>query len=228
MFRYCILTINILVFTPIFSALIILVGIFDKTKVQTSKLVKLWSKVILRLTNITYTIDGIEKINNDNQYIIISNHHSAVDILITFALLPLSISFFTKKELFRIPLFGFAMKLAGMVPVDRFNKNKSKKSVNSAADKLAKTNISILNYPEGSRMPIGKLGDFKKGGFILAIESKISILPITLIYKKNVLYNKIRLVVDNPIDTLNYNVSERNILLNNVRNIIKSNLLLNE
>jgi len=224
MIRYILLVFNILFFTSIFSILIIIVGLFDKTKKNTGYLTRLWAKSVLRFTNISYEINGLENISNDNQYVIISNHQSAIDILVTFAALPLSISFFTKKELFFIPIFGWAMKSSGMVYVDRKNKNKSKESVSEALLKIDRTQLSILNYPEGTRTSFNRLNNFKKGGFILAIQSKYPIIPLTIVYNKDMINSKIRILVDNSIDTVNYEMSDRDILIDKVKAIIQSNL----
>ena len=224
MIRYILLVFNIIFFTFIFSILIIIVGLFDKTKENTGYLTRLWAKLILRFSNISYGINGLENISNKNQYVIISNHQSAIDILVTFAAIPLPISFFTKKELFFIPIFGWAMKSAGMVYVDRKNKNKSKKSVSEALIKIDRTKLSILNYPEGTRTSFNRLNTFKKGGFILAIQSKYPIIPLTIVYNKDMINSKIRILVDNSIDTVNYKMSDRDILIDKVKAIIQSNL----
>jgi len=213
MIRYILLTLNIIVFTPIFSIFVIFVGLFDSKKKYTSYLSRLWAKVILFLSFVNYSIEGLDKIVLKQKYIIISNHQSFLDILVTFSLLPLDISFFTKKELFYIPIFGWALLAAGMVPVDRFNKEKSKKSVDLALKHLNKTNLSILNYPEGTRTDFHSLDKFKKGGFILAIQSNIAILPISVVYNKKNVNNNIRLVVSDRIETLNYNVEQRDDLI---------------
>ena len=213
MIRYILLTLNIIIFTPIFSVLVIFVGLFDSQKKYTSYLSRLWAKIILLLSIVNYNVEGIDKLILGKKYIIISNHQSFLDILVTFSLLPLNISFFTKKELFYIPIFGWALLAAGMVPVDRYNKEKSKKSVDSALKYLKKTNLSILNYPEGTRTDFDNLGKFKKGGFILAIHSNIPILPISVIYNKNNVTNNIRLVVGDIIETLNYNIEQRDDLI---------------
>jgi len=224
MIRYLLLTFNILFFTCFFSVLIIIVGLFDKTKEKTGYLSHLWAKLILKFSNISYRISGLENISKGKQYVIISNHQSVIDILVTFASIPMPIAFFTKKELFLIPIFGWTLKSAGMISVNRQNKNKSKKSVDDALKKIKQTKLSILNYPEGTRTGFNRLKEFKKGGFILAIKSNYPIVPLTIIYDKNMINNEIRLVVDNSIDTLNYEMSDRNILIDKVKNIIQSNL----
>ena len=116
------------------------------------------------------------------------------------------------------------MKSAGMVYVDRKNKNKSKKSVSEALIKIDRTQLSILNYPEGTRTSFNRLNTFKKGGFILAIQSKYPIIPLTVVYNKDMINSKIRILVDNSIDTVNYKMSDRDILIDKVKTIIQSNL----
>ncbi|MBI45768.1 MAG: hypothetical protein CMG66_06370 [Candidatus Marinimicrobia bacterium] len=224
MIRYTLLILNIIIFTPLFSILVILVGLFDSKKKYTSYLSRSWAKVILFFSFVSYSIEGLDKIVLEQKYIIISNHQSFLDILVTFSLLPLDISFFTKKELFYIPIFGWALFLSGMISVDRFNKEKSKKSVDSALKYLKKTNLSILNYPEGTRTAFNNLSKFKKGGFILAIQSNIPILPISIIYSENNVTNNIRLVVDDIIETLNYNLEQRDDLIGITRTTIAKKL----
>jgi len=225
MIRQILLSINILIFTPIFSILIILVGIFDSKKKYTSILAKNWGRTILCLSSINYKIDNINIIDKNKKYIIISNHQSLLDILVTFASVPLNISFFTKKELFNIPIFGLAMKSAGMIYVDRYDKNNSKKCVNNTLDIINKNSLSYLIYPEATRTNYKLLKKFKKGGFILAIESTLSILPITLIYNNKKLANSsIRLVVGNTISTVNYNIDNKDTLISKTRDVIKSQL----
>lgn len=221
MIHYILLIFNIFIFTPLFSILIIIVGFFDKRKRFTPKLAKLWARLILKFSFVTYYVDGLDNVNHINKYVVISNHQSFIDILIAFASLPISLSFFTKKELFYIPVFGWALKASGMIPVDRYDKKKSKDSVSLALKKINSTNLSILNYPEGTRTNFDDLGTFKKGGFILAISSNIPILPITTIYDKKNITNKIRLVVDNAIETVNYDIEDRDMLIDKTKNIIK-------
>ena len=221
------LFINIIVSTIIFSFLVIIVGLFDSKKKYTGKIIKYWAKWILSACFINYKIKGLNKIENEKNYIIISNHQSAIDVIVTFALFPMPLSFFTKKELFYIPLFGWAMYLAGMVKVDRHNKKKSKKCVEDAIEKYHNTMLSFLIYPEGTRTSYEKLNEFKKGGFIFSIKAKGEVVPLTLIYEKNKFSNirrNVTLLVDSPISTLNYNVEQKDELIVKIKNIIKSNL----
>jgi len=215
-------------FTFLFSLIIVLIGFFDKNKKYTALLTKYWAKCILFCSFVKYDARGIDNIVKSNNYVLVSNHQSGFDILVTFAALNIPISFFTKKELFYIPLFGWAMKAAGMVYVDRFNKDKSKLSINDGLEKIENTFLSILVYPEGTRTKYNRLGEFKKGAFILSIESQKPILPLTLLYKNNpkkkLINSQITLLVDNPIDSLNYNIEQKDNLLVKVKEVIQSNI----
>ena len=77
-----------------------------------------------------------------------SNHESALDVLLGVACLPFDIIFLAKKELFRIPVFGWAMQAAGMIKIDRQNQEKAKQSVDKAVEKLTRAKFSTLLYPE--------------------------------------------------------------------------------
>jgi len=214
-------------FTLIFSVLILLVGFFDKNKKYTAILSKYWARSILFFSFIKYNVIGINNIIKSNNYVLVSNHQSGFDILVTFASLDIPISFFTKKELFYIPLFGWALKAAGMVYVDRFNKDKSKLSINDGLEKITNTFLSILVYPEATRTNYNELGEFKKGAFILSVESQKPIIPLTVLYKhdpKKIINYQITLLVGNQIDSLNYNIEQKDILLVKVKEVIQSNI----
>ena len=218
----------ILLFTILFVFPIIVVGLFDVRKECTGKLTKYWAKLILIFTFVDYGSNFNNQFKNDRNYILVSNHQSFLDILVIFALFDMPVAFFTKKELFYIPIFGWALKLAGMVYVDRQNKDKSKTSVDDGIKKLEKTSLSILVFPEGTRTEYSSLSKFKKGAFILGVKSKVPIIPITLIYNKKPQIDtfniKVRLFVDNPINTLNYNIEQKDFLLVKVKETINKNL----
>ena len=224
-FWYCTV---IMLFTILFVFPIIIIGLFDVKKQYTGRLTKYWAKFILIFTFIDYDFQNDNQLRYNRNYILVSNHQSFLDILVIFALFDMPVAFFTKKELFYIPIFGWALKLAGMVYVDRQNKDKSKTSVDDGIKKLEKTSLSILVFPEGTRTEYSSLSKFKKGAFILGVKSKVPIIPITLIYNKKPQIDnfniKVRLFVDNPINTLNYNIEQKDVLLVKVKEAINKNL----
>jgi len=215
----------------ILSIPILILGWFDRDKRLVGKICRLWARWVIWSMGITYEVRGIEHLINKHQYIFMSNHGSALDILMGVACLPYNIIFLAKKELFMIPILGWAMQAAGMIKIDRQNSNKAKQSVDQAVEKLIDSKFSTLLYPEGTRSEFGEILPFKKGGFILAIRSKLPVVPISIIGAHSVLPKKtlklhkgnIKFVIDVPINTTDLHEGDENNLLTQCRNTIIKN-----
>src|SRR2546423_1927938 len=131
------------------------------------------------LAGVRVEVRGYENFDHRGTYIFMSNHVSNLDPPIVIPRIPGRSSVLVKKELFRIPILGPAMRLASLVPVDRSNREAAIASV-QAGTRVLKTGIHMTIFPEGTRSPDGRLLDFKKGQFYLATDSGISIVPITI------------------------------------------------
>jgi 1-acyl-sn-glycerol-3-phosphate acyltransferase len=92
----------------------------------------------------------------------LSNHQSIIDILVLTKHLPLPFHFVAKDSLFKIPLFGFIMKAAGFVPINREQPRKAFQTINDIANRV-KSGYSMLLFPEGTRSQDGNVGEFKSG-----------------------------------------------------------------
>ena len=224
--------INLVLSISVCSIPIIAVGLFDKEKYYTGKLIKMWARWVIWSTGIQYEIDGLDNLNLDKQYIFMSNHESALDIVLGVAAIPSNLVFLAKKELFRVPVFGWAMDAAGMIKIDRQNPEIARKSVSEAVEALMHSSFSTLIYPEGTRSNGEELLPFKKGGFILAIRTQLPVVPITILGSGNVLpkgtlaikKSHIKMIIDNPIPTLEMDINNKDQLLQDCRNIINQNL----
>lgn len=131
------------------------------------------------LARIKIVTHGLEKLQSSHHFIYMMNHNSNLDVPAVFLQLPGQVRVLGKKELFRLPVLSTAMRLGGFVPVDRSNRELAIESVRNAS-KLASDGASFLIAPEGTRSRTGKLLPFKKGGFHMAIDSQVPILPITV------------------------------------------------
>ncbi len=141
----------------------------------------IWCRHLLAVAGVRVRISGIEKIDNSQSYFLVANHSSALDIPVLMGMLPLRLLFMAKKELFRIPVFGWGLRALGHLPVDRSSARKARLSMSAAAEKLkAEKGIGIVIFPEGTRSSNGEIADFKKGSFALALEAGVSILPVHL------------------------------------------------
>ena len=104
---------------------------------------RLWADWMICTIGLKCELKGLSNLDLNCQYVFMSNHESALDILIGIKCLPRNIVFLAKKELFRIPIFGLALKASGMIKIDRKNKTKAKSSVDSAINILSKSKFSI-------------------------------------------------------------------------------------
>lgn len=223
---------NLVLSVGIFSILILAIGWMDRDKNVTGKLAKMWAQWVIWSTGIQYDVTGLENLEQENKYIFMSNHESALDILLCVACIPCKIVFLAKKELFRIPVFGWAMQAAGMIKIDRQNPERARKSVDEAVHRLIHSSFSTLIYPEGTRSETGDLLPFKKGGFILAIRSQLPIVPVTIIGAGDVLskgsftinQGQIKIIINKPIPTWNLEVNNKEELIESCRNTIMKNL----
>jgi 1-acyl-sn-glycerol-3-phosphate acyltransferase len=143
-------------------------------------------RVGIRLSGVRAEIVGRDRLDPKQTYIFMSNHVSNLDPPLLIPLLPGRTSVLVKTELFRIPILGFAMRVAHLVPVDRRNRDSAIASMRDAAE-VIRSGLSMTIFPEGTRSPDGRLLPLKKGPFYLAMESGCPIVPVTLLGTHEVL-----------------------------------------
>lgn len=198
---------------------------------------KWWGRMNLWGAGVKVRIQGIEKLNPHEPYILASNHQSWFDIFATLGYIPIPFSWLAKEELFKIPVLGRAMYSAGYIPIDRSDQRKSIISLNKAAEAI-RNGSSVFIFPEGTRSPDGTIQAFKKGGFILAAKSHQPMVPISISGSYRILPKKshyinsgeIRITLAKPIPTagMGSDGRSRDELLHKVRNAIRSNLTAEE
>jgi len=137
-----------------------------------------WAGV--RLVGVKVEVLGSEKLDWRRTYIFMCNHVSNLDPPIVIPVMPRRTSVLVKKELFKVPILGWGMRLARLVPVDRQNRETAIASLRYAADVL-RSGLNMTIWPEGTRSPDGRLQPFKKGPFHLAMDSGVPVVPITLV-----------------------------------------------
>jgi len=166
-----------LIFTTIFLSMVALVvSPFDSKGEAIHRIARLWGSIHLRIGGINVSLEGLEGITKP-PYIFMCNHQSALDIFALLSALPLSFKWIAKRELFFIPFFGWTMKRAGYISLDRKNPREALKAIDEAARKI-KEGMNIIIFPEGTRSKDGSLLPFKKGGFSLALHARVPIVPV--------------------------------------------------
>lgn len=112
-------------------------------------------------------------------FVVMSNHRSVYDIPVLFQAFPRTLRMVTKTELFKIPVWGPAMRAAGFIEIDRKDRARAIASLAVARARL-ESGVNVWIAPEGTRSRDGTLREFKKGGFLLALETGLRILPVGL------------------------------------------------
>jgi len=145
-----------------------------------------WARHVVQNAHIELDLVGRENAAPGVTYLVMSNHQSLYDIPVLFHVLGPNIRMLAKKELFRVPIFGNALAAAGFVAVDRGNRESAIRNLEQARA-LLDSGTHVWIAPEGTRSVTGQLLPFKKGGFHLAFESGLPILPVTLSGTRDVL-----------------------------------------
>lgn len=181
------------------------------------------------LTGVRVEIVGLDGFDHSRSYIFMTNHCSNLDPPIQIPLIPKRTSVMVKKELFKTPILGPAMRLASLVPVDRGNRDAGIEAV-VEAKKVIQKGINMTIYVEGKRSFDGKLLPFKKGPFYLAMECGVAIVPMTIVGthyampKKRfaIKPGKVKVIFHRPIEPQEF--GDRDHLMEKVRAVIESGL----
>lgn len=224
-----ILTIGVMA-TAIYSVYAVLSACFSPREERIHQIARNWARTLLRIAGVRVQVIGEENVLTDRPQIFMSNHQSDFDIFAVLGHIPGEFRWIAKKELFRVPVFGHAMKAAGYIPIDRKNHAKAMQSIAKAVEKI-KDNRSVMSFPEGTRSVDGAIGPFKPGMFLLAMQAGVPIVPVTIIGANrvwpkrslNIKPGNIVIVIDKPIDVSNYPLEKRNALIEEVRHIIIQN-----
>ena len=139
-----------------------------------------WGRSMLGLAGVRVEVEGVERLPSDGGLILAANHQSWFDIVTIFASLPISLRFVAKMEISRIPLFAQAIRSAGHVFLDRQNRARAIASMREAGVRMREQGLSMVLFPEGTRSPDGCLLPFKKGSFVLAIETGATLVPVAM------------------------------------------------
>lgn len=216
--------------TAFMSACAYLFPLISPGENKAHKIANLWAKMLLRLTGIRVDVIGRENVLMNRPQIFMANHQSDFDILIVLAHIPGQFRWIAKKELFKIPIFGQAMKNAGYIEIDRQNHERAMKSLEEAAQKI-REGKSVVTFPEGTRTKDGTIKPFKQGLFHLAIQAGVPIVPISIIGAHEIMPKRtlkvkpgrITMVIDKPVDVSGYTIETRGELIEWVRDIIVRN-----
>jgi 1-acyl-sn-glycerol-3-phosphate acyltransferase len=191
-----------------------------------------WSRCLVNYAGIRLEVIGREHIRAGTGYIVMSNHQSSFDIPVLFQALQIPLRMVAKKEIFQIPFVGRAMRAAGFIEVDRENRRRAIRALITARQRLD-ASMSVWIAPEGGRSRTGQLGEFERGGFLMAVSTGMPILPVTIDGTRHTLPagrltlhrgNTVRVTISAPIDPADFAPKGIDRLISITRDVIARHL----
>jgi 1-acyl-sn-glycerol-3-phosphate acyltransferase len=150
----------------------------DPRRLRTGRWFRRLGRVVARVSPWRLHISGGENLDSNQAYVIVSNHQSLADIPV-ISHLKLDTKWLTKAELFRLPVMGWMLRMAGDVPIDRSDRRKGAGAMLQCSRYL-RQRCSVVFFPEGTRSPDGQVLPFNEGPFQLAIREQVQILPLVV------------------------------------------------
>lgn len=219
-----ILRVILVLIVTIFDSLKVIIAMIFKGDAVFYKHAQKWSGRLLKIMGIKVERDIKPQLDAEKSYIFVSNHLSLADIPVLLTTLPGDCRIIYKKELEKIPVFGYGLKKSSFIGIDRSDPRKSMRSISDAV-KVTNTGASIIIFPEGTRSETGEVGVFKRGAFLLAEKAGKPIVPVSLKGTNAVLPNgslkfrpgKVTVKIDEVIDISGYGRDEMKTLKDEIR-----------
>jgi 1-acyl-sn-glycerol-3-phosphate acyltransferase len=192
---------------------------------------RIWSWLVLRTCGIRWDATYEPGLDPSRPSVYVANHQSLLDIPALILAMPCGFRFVAKRTLLHIPIFGWAIWLAGFILIDRSDREGAIRSLARAAERVRR-GTSIIIFAEGTRSADGRLQPFKKGGFVLALQAGVPIVPVSIRGGHEVLpKGSMRLrpgifhvVFGAPVPTSSYSFETRDDLIAVVRQRIAAGL----
>jgi 1-acyl-sn-glycerol-3-phosphate acyltransferase len=179
--RGILLSLFIGLYTIFMSAIVLLLLQLGYARTRVDRVVqRQWAQLIMWLSNVDVEVRGADHIPSTKAgFLALFNHTSHVDIITLYGYLPRAVRFGAKIELFKVPFFGRAMLGMGAIPIDRRLREKVLQLYQAAIPRVADGDAFAL-APEGTRQQEEKLGRFKYGPFVFAVQAQMNIVPVVI------------------------------------------------
>jgi 1-acyl-sn-glycerol-3-phosphate acyltransferase len=215
-------------YTIVLGTLSLASSLFDRSGHFAHGCARLWSWLILATTGVSVDVGGLDRLEPGKTYIFVSNHQSIYDIPVVFASLPFQLRIIAKESLGSFPFLGWHLRRTGHLLVDRRNPDRS--GILKRWKALVGQGLSLIIFPEGTRSRDGRVGIFKAGSFLLAIEAGLPVVPLSVDGTRRVMRKgrlttcpgHTTLVVHAPIETSGLEVGDARSLAQQVREIVSS------
>ncbi len=231
MIRATLVYVFIAVYILILGPLAVLWALLRDDTRQIYNLARFCIRVAGWMCGVKVKISGKEKVLPGKTYVFLSNHQGNVDAPVLAHAIPRDWRALIKKEVMRLPVLSLVLRQVKMVPIDRGDPQKARNSIDCGV-KLLGEGYSFIAFPEGTRSRDGRLGDFKKGVFIMALRARVPIVPISLRNSSTIQPpgeyrirpGVVEVIFHDPIPTENMGTEDRDRLVEMTRAAIASAL----
>lgn len=215
------------VYTIVLGTLSILSSLWDRSGDLGHRCARTWSSLILKTTGVRVSVQGLDRLDPRRSYVLAVNHQSIYDIPILFAALPLQLRIVAKASLGSFPFLGWHLRRTGHLLVDRKNPGAD---IVDKMGRLVSESHSLIVFPEGTRSVDGRVGRFKKGSFVVAIEAQLPVVPVSVAGSRFVMSKgqlmvrpgDVRVMVHEPIPTAGVTRQQVIEFGNHVRDVVRS------
>lgn len=166
--------------TLFWSVPVLLLSSLDPYAQRSARLIRFWAKGNLWACGVKVRVHGRERLDPHKAYLFMSNHQSQFDILALMSVLDaFQLRWVAKRELRKVPVLGLCMQRTHQILVDRESRAQAVATIRRVKE-LLHAGISVLFFPEGTRSKDGQLLPFKPGGFAVAVETGVPVVPVTI------------------------------------------------
>jgi 1-acyl-sn-glycerol-3-phosphate acyltransferase len=217
--------------TVCYSSIALLAYPLGNTDERFHRLARKWAHRILKVAGVELIVEGTNNIPDSGHCVYVSNHASLFDIPVLMAGINDDLRIMYKRELRRIPFFGWILASSPFIPIDRDNPRNAMEGIERALAGIQQGS-SVIVFAEGTRSPDGTLGPFKRGAFLLAARAQKPIIPVAIIGSSAILPSRtskissgtVRLVISPAIQTDSADRNREKELMTTVHSIIASKL----
>ena len=217
---------SIAIYTIVCGVVSLFSTLIDRRGHLAHRCARLWARLIVVTSGVRLERVG-EIPAADQSCVFVANHSSIYDIPIVFTALPHQLRIMAKYALGYVPFIGWHLRLAGHVLVNRTNPGAG---IFKRMKRMTRQAASLIVFPEASRSRDGRVGRFKPGIFLLAIESKLPVVPVTVEGSRRVMPKgrlavtpaNVRVTVHTPIATSTMTREDARRLAERVRDVVAS------
>ena len=204
--------------------------LFDRSGRRANEVIRLWGRLLLRTARVKVEVLGAERVPQ-GPVVFAANHGSYLDIPIMFGGFPCAFRIIYKRSLAAVPFLGWSLWAGRHLAIDRANPFKARRALAAAAERIH-AGTSVVVFPEGTRTGDGDLLPFKRGSFVLALDAKVPVVPVSIVGSQQRMPNgfgsltpgTVSIRIHDPIPTENRSPESAQALAEEARAVVRHGL----